>query len=117
MRKGFGTGKLDNVLREFPELNREWLLTGEGEMFKSDTPSQNMICEEPAPYLPAAKWSTCQTRYAQSDTFPGPPEHRFTECRKTLLFCILVHKPVKIPVVVRIPEPADQAVEGIGLRL
>lgn len=34
MRKGFGTEKLDNVLREFPTLNREWLLYGEGEMLK-----------------------------------------------------------------------------------
>ena len=32
MRKGFGTDKLNNVLKIFPELNREWLLYGEGEM-------------------------------------------------------------------------------------
>lgn len=32
MRKGFGTGKLENVLNVFPELNRNWLLYGEGEM-------------------------------------------------------------------------------------
>ena len=35
MRKGFGEEKLNNVLKEFPELNREWLLYGEGEMLKS----------------------------------------------------------------------------------
>lgn len=35
MRKGFGPDKLSNVLREFPELNREWLLYGEGEMLKT----------------------------------------------------------------------------------
>lgn len=34
MRKGFGVGKLENVLSEFPELNREWILFGEGEMLK-----------------------------------------------------------------------------------
>lgn len=34
MRKGFGAEKLENVLNEFPELNREWLLFGEGEMIK-----------------------------------------------------------------------------------
>ena len=28
MRKGFGRGKLDNVLTAFPDLNREWLLNG-----------------------------------------------------------------------------------------
>lgn len=32
MRKGFGQDKLNNVLSVFPELNREWLLYGEGEM-------------------------------------------------------------------------------------
>lgn len=35
MRKGFGPDKLSNVLHEFPELNREWLLYGEGEMLKT----------------------------------------------------------------------------------
>ena len=34
MRKGFGSEKLSNVLSAFPELNREWLLYGEGEMLK-----------------------------------------------------------------------------------
>ena len=39
MRKGLGDNKLNNVLKEFPELNREWLLYGEGSMLKSpDTP-------------------------------------------------------------------------------
>ena len=32
MRKGYGSEKLSNVLKAFPELNREWLLYGEGEM-------------------------------------------------------------------------------------
>lgn len=32
MRKGFGTDKLNNVLKMYPELNREWLLYGEGQM-------------------------------------------------------------------------------------
>lgn len=35
MRKGLGDEKLNNVLKEFPELSREWLLYGEGEMLKS----------------------------------------------------------------------------------
>ena len=35
MRKGFGERKLNNVLKAFPELNRDWLLFGEGEMLKS----------------------------------------------------------------------------------
>ncbi|MDE5659313.1 MAG: S24 family peptidase [Muribaculaceae bacterium] len=35
MRKGFGAEKLNNVLNAYPELNREWLLYGEGEMLRS----------------------------------------------------------------------------------
>ncbi len=35
MRKGFGIDKLNNVLTAFPELNREWLLYGEGEMLNT----------------------------------------------------------------------------------
>ena len=36
MRKGFGAEKLNNVLKVFPELNREWLLYGEGTMLKNE---------------------------------------------------------------------------------
>lgn len=36
MRKGLGTEKLNNVLTKYPDLNREWLLYGEGEMLKID---------------------------------------------------------------------------------
>lgn len=36
MRKGFGSDKLSNVLTAFPELNRDWLLYGEGEMIKGN---------------------------------------------------------------------------------
>lgn len=39
MRKGFGSKKLNNVLSAFPELNREWLLYGEGKMLN---PSPNI---------------------------------------------------------------------------
>ena len=38
MRKGFGAEKLNNVLTAFPELNRDWLLYGDGEMIVQ-TPS------------------------------------------------------------------------------
>lgn len=37
MRKGFGSEKLNNVLMAYPELNREWLLYGEGEMLKASS--------------------------------------------------------------------------------
>lgn len=31
----FGASKLEYILKSYPELNREWLLYGEGEMLKS----------------------------------------------------------------------------------
>ena len=34
MRKGFGAEKLENVLKAFPDLNRDWLVYGEGEMLR-----------------------------------------------------------------------------------
>ena len=39
MRSGYGSEKLKNVLSAFPELNREWLLYGEGEML-NDQPTE-----------------------------------------------------------------------------
>lgn len=39
MRKGLGSEKLNNVLTSFPDLNRDWLLYGEGEMLKHSSPS------------------------------------------------------------------------------
>lgn len=35
IRKGIGVEKLDTILRAYPELNRNWLLFGEGEMLNS----------------------------------------------------------------------------------
>lgn len=34
MRKGFGDEKLSNVLTAYPDLNRDWLLYGEGKMIR-----------------------------------------------------------------------------------
>lgn len=42
MRKGFGPEKLSNVLNAYPELNRDWLLYGEGEMLK-ETVEGNVV--------------------------------------------------------------------------
>lgn len=36
IRKGLGSEKLSNVLTAFPDLNRDWLLYGEGPMLASD---------------------------------------------------------------------------------
>lgn len=37
MRKGFGREKLNNVLTAFPDLNRDWLIRGEGDMISEST--------------------------------------------------------------------------------
>ena len=37
MKSGYGKGKLEQVLSAFPELNRDWLVYGEGEMLKGET--------------------------------------------------------------------------------
>lgn len=43
MRKGFGREKLENVLSMFPELNRDWIVYGEGEMLKPNAKSHTII--------------------------------------------------------------------------
>lgn len=41
MRKGFGDDKLNNVLTMFPDLSRDWLIYGEGEMLNSSVIQNN----------------------------------------------------------------------------
>lgn len=36
IRKSLGIEKLENVLKSFPDLNRDWLLYGEGEMLQNE---------------------------------------------------------------------------------
>jgi len=36
MRHSFGTNKLENVLTQFPDLNRNWLLFGDGKMLNDN---------------------------------------------------------------------------------
>lgn len=43
MRKGFGREKLETVLSMFPELNRDWIVYGEGDMLKPNTQSSTII--------------------------------------------------------------------------
>lgn len=43
MRVGFGKDKLNNVLTAFPDLNRDWLLYGEGEMINKPQSSTVLV--------------------------------------------------------------------------
>lgn len=49
MRKGYGAEKLNNVLTVFPELNRDWLLYGEGTMLKTEAKMTAYPIEGAAP--------------------------------------------------------------------
>lgn len=41
MRKGVGNDALERISNKFPELNKSWLLTGEGNMLKEQSVSTN----------------------------------------------------------------------------
>lgn len=44
------TSIVENILSEFPEINRKWLLTGEGEMFDSNATTPEISYTEGTPY-------------------------------------------------------------------
>lgn len=50
MKSGYGNSKLAQVLRAFPELNRDWLVYGEGEMIKGESIQQEETLT-PAPTI------------------------------------------------------------------
>ncbi|MDO4214111.1 MAG: S24 family peptidase [Bacteroidales bacterium] len=47
MRKGLGSEKLENVLKAYPDLNREWLLYGEGSMLVDKESISVGVCSIP----------------------------------------------------------------------
>lgn len=48
MKSGYGNNKLAQVLSAFPELNRDWLVYGEGEMLRSITqPKEDSASSQP----------------------------------------------------------------------
>lgn len=55
IRKGIGSEKLADILRAFPELNRNWLLFGEGEMLTTGTapPPDTVREDEHSQLIPA----------------------------------------------------------------
>lgn len=46
MRTSIQPDKLTRIAKCFPELNTDWLMTGEGEMLKTDTPKSGVSTEE-----------------------------------------------------------------------
>ena len=49
IRKGIGSEKLADILRAFPELSRNWLLFGEGEMLRTGAPAEASVSEDTPP--------------------------------------------------------------------
>lgn len=43
--KDIGSSKIEDILKTFPDINAEWLVTGQGEMLKEEA---DMQLEEPA---------------------------------------------------------------------
>ena len=52
MRKGFGDERLETVLRTYPDIDRVWLLTGEGEMLKFELPQNKDEISEHGKLIP-----------------------------------------------------------------
>ena len=81
MRKGLGAEKLENVLRAFPDLSREWLLYDEGEMIKKDVKPTNtfpLLSDHPIPdqTIPLYDLSATAGLVAiYNDMLPDPVDH------------------------------------------
>ena len=53
--KDIGASKLELILNSYPEIDMEWLLTGKGEMLKSQKVDQNILKEPGESYGPDYK--------------------------------------------------------------
>jgi phage repressor protein C with HTH and peptisase S24 domain len=84
MRKGLGEDKLNNVLNTFPQLSRNWLLFGEGDML-NNPPQQS---EEYEPSENIRYWEDVSATGGCKEFLENPDEHevkmisvpRFADC-------------------------------------
>ena len=95
MRKGLGTDKLNNVLQEFPELSRDWLLFGEGEMLSSTQGTDTPAIQEPeTPQGNIRYWEDVSATGGSLEFLENPDEHKirwinvpnFSECTDAVNF-------------------------------
>lgn len=56
----FGSDKLENLLNAFPNLSREWLLTGEGEMLKETSQPISPIENGDTITIPGKVWKVIE---------------------------------------------------------
>ncbi len=69
MRKSLSTDKVARLTRAFPDLNRDWLLYGEGEMLKDPYDNDDSLIETAryeVPLLPVAAYAGSLQMWSQS---------------------------------------------------
>jgi phage repressor protein C with HTH and peptisase S24 domain len=84
-KMGYGTRRstLDKISKRYPQINRIWLLTGEGNMLNDDTPSQPTTPQPPQEHTHIIKyWVDVDTSAGYVD-FPTNPNER--EYKKIVL--------------------------------
>lgn len=101
MRKGLGEAKLNNVLKQFPELNREWLIYGEGEMLRPDAKDAGDRAEMLGMPFPA---STPEEGVSSVRFFSVTPSATFQD-----FCCNESERPEYIPVIAPPGEHIDES--------
>lgn len=83
LKRGMGAEKIEDILQTFPQLNRLWLMTGEGNMLNDDSPSQPTTPQPPQEPTHIIKyWVDVDTSAGYVD-FPTNPDER--EYKKIVL--------------------------------
>lgn len=102
MRKGYGQEKLNNVLTVFPELNREWLLYGEGSMLNEDLSCTSSLKkkEEKSDTRPRIPYDAAAGTL--TETIEGLTEY---QCEEVPVISAFPHYDFTIRVVGRSMEP------------
>lgn len=79
IRKSIGSDKLLNIVQQFPELNRDWLLYGEGDMLRQNTQfPQNKINYDNTAFL--CEDSACYSQQPPQHHLPTATAHKECKC-------------------------------------
>lgn len=94
-----GTDKLENILFEYPDISPIWLLTGEGEMIKSDNNNTGLIPVNPheggIPLIPIDAWAG--VFHGEEPVSLSECEHFFVPAFKDADFLIPVRGDSMVP--------------------